>query len=51
MNNHIKCRVCSCIYNKDHVCEAEQIEVGNCQCHGKDASTVEQTECCTFKRK
>lgn len=51
MNNHIKCKVCSCVYNKNEECDATQIEVMNCHCHGHDAASSEQTECATFKQK
>ncbi len=51
MNHKIKCGVCSCFYNNEHVCEAHEIEVKNCGCHGKEAATCEQTECGTFKKK
>ena len=49
MTNKIKCGVCSCVYNKDHLCEAAEIEVKNCHCHGQDAKQCDQTECGTFK--
>lgn len=51
MNHHIKCNVCSCYYNNNEYCNAAHIEVSNCHCHGHDATTSEQTECCTFKQK
>lgn len=51
MNQQIKCKVCSCVYNKDEYCDAGQIEVANCHCHGHDAKSSEQTECCTFREK
>ena len=49
MNNHIKCKVCSCMYNKDECCEASHVEVSNCHCN--DSTKSEQTECSTFKQK
>lgn len=51
MNRQIKCDVCSCMYNKNECCDAAEIKVSNCQCHGQDARTSEQTECSTFRQK
>ncbi|MFR8032812.1 MAG: DUF1540 domain-containing protein [Lachnospiraceae bacterium] len=42
----ISCEVCNCIYNKEHVCQAERVDIA-----GNGASAATQTECSTFRQK
>ncbi|MBE6107711.1 MAG: DUF1540 domain-containing protein [Erysipelotrichaceae bacterium] len=49
MNNVIKCKVDSCVYNVNYACSAPTVEVAcdNCACAACDHETL----CKTFRRK
>lgn len=45
----VKCKVDTCKYNCDGCCEANCIQVGNCNCH--KAKDTDETACDTFELK
>lgn len=47
--NQIRCNVSNCVYNHNHECDAQVIEVGCC-CSGMPDCDRE-TLCCTFKKR
>lgn len=51
MESKIKCAVSSCTYNNQQCCQANCIEVANCQCHGHEATKASETACQTFVKR
>jgi hypothetical protein len=46
MNPELKCSVKTCVYNLSERCTADDIYV-----NGPDSSTIQQTECLTFRKR
>lgn len=47
--SEIKCKVEECHFNRDHYCDASEIEVVSCGT--ADVKTSDQTECHTFRER